>query len=88
MITMSFNRLNAADKLIYFEAATNSVLQNLLQEELKYVEEQILTLDKRSEETESDFMRRFNDLKTNRKLLLDFIEINQTAIEDIQNLRK
>lgn len=88
MISMSFASLSEAEKLQYFEVATNSVLQKLINDELKNIEEQILQLDKRESESDGDFRRRFDLLSTNRKLLLDFYEINQQTIKEIQNLQQ
>jgi len=87
MITMSFALLSEAEKLQYFEVATNSILQKLINDEIKNLEEQILQLDKRESESDGDFRRRFDLLSVNRKLLIDFYEINQQTITEIQNLQ-
>lgn len=88
MISMQYSNFNEADKLIYFEAATNASLQLLISEELKTIEEQILLLDKRDEESVEDFIRRFQKLQINRTILLEFVDINQTVITEIKNLPK
>lgn len=88
MITMQFALLSEAEKLQYFEAATNPILQKLINDEIKTLEEQILQLDKRESESDGDFRRRFDLLSINRKLLLDFYEINQQVVKQIQNLQQ
>ena len=85
---MQYANFNEADKLIYFEVATNASLQKLITEELKTLEEQILQLNKKENESDADFVRKFDLLKINRDLLLQFVEINQTVIAAIQNLPK
>lgn len=88
MITMAFATLSDAEKLQYFEAATNPILQKLITEEKKSLEEQILLLNKKESESDGDFRRRFELLSINRQVLLDFYEINQEVVKQIQNLQQ
>ena len=88
MIETHFASFNATDKLIYFEAASNASLQKLISEELKTIEEQILQLDRRTEESDAEFCIRFTKLKINRNLLLAFVDINNKVINEISNSNK
>jgi len=60
----------------------------LLKGELTTTEDQILRLEKSNDETEANFVRRFDVLQIKRNLLLSFIEINISVITEIQNLSK
>ena len=88
MLFTYFTSLSEAEKLQYFEVATNSVLQKLINNELENLGVQILQLDKREFESDSDFRRRFDILSIKRKILLDFLEINHQTIVEIQNLHQ
>lgn len=85
MISLMYSQLSAGDKLIYFEAATNSTLQKLLKEELDLIETEILNMTKSSAETQEDFMYKFTKLSLNRTLLTEFLSINEQVIEEIHN---
>jgi len=88
MLDIEFAKLGDSEKLIYFEVASNPILQQLLKGELTTTEDQILRLEKSNEETEANFVRRFDVLQIKRNLLLSFIEINISVITEIQNLSK
>ena len=86
MLEMHFTKLNEAEKLQYFEVAANPILQQLINLEIKSVEEQLLSLDKRYEESDTSFRRRFDVLKINRDLLLNFLTINEKVLNEIKTL--
>lgn len=88
MLTMAINQLEEAEQLMYFEVATNDVLQKLLNKEITTTAEQILALGKRDEEDDSGFHTRFQALKIKRDLLSDFLEANQSIVAKIQNLQQ
>lgn len=87
MIYNQYSQLGPAEKLIYFEAASNSVLQQLILNEQEDIKTQILQLQIQEGETDTHFRRRFDKLKIKFDLLNEFLEINKQTQKDIQQLR-
>lgn len=87
MLLNKYSELAQADKLILFEAAVNSSLNQLFTKEKEDIELQILKLELREGETDSGFRRRFDNLKTRLNFLNEFFEIQERVMNDIKQMR-
>lgn len=87
MLTSKYSELGPAEKLIYFEVASNSTLQQMIHAEQEDIKQQILRLELQEGETDTHFRRRFDKLKIKFDLLDEFLEINEQVQKDVQQLR-